>query len=256
MKANRCSVEVVRLFVTCALFAGVAATGLSDEPPSLAGFDEDVAVCRRAVREYCAIAQKMAPSPTVDKAQQAEGLRLLADARGQWTHIQARYAANPPAEYAADKGFKARLRDFGNALEDMEKALAAGDARRSFLACGFGCGLFVHMHEQNGLNYALDKLFHLRADIKTTAAVMKTRGLDGVLDRLPGLLQKRDAVLLAPPPFPSDNERAAPYLAAVEELSRAMDRLALAVAARDKEQVENILANGLMLVNKPYGIAL
>ena len=62
----------------------------------------------------------------------------------------------------------------------MEKALAAGDARRSLQSCSFGCGLFVAMHEQNGLNYALDKLYHLRADIKTTEAVMKTQGLAGV----------------------------------------------------------------------------
>ena len=239
------------------LMAGMA---LSEEPasppPSLAAFDEDVAVCRRVVREYCAIVQKMAPLPTTDKAQQAEGLKLLADARRQWTEIQSKSAANPPPEYAKDKTFKARLRDFANALEDMEKALAAGDARRSFQACGFGCGLFVSMHEQNGLNYALNKLFHLRADLKTTEAAMKTQGLGAVRARLPALLQKRDAVLLAPPPFPPENAKAAAYASAVDELSRAMDRLALAVSAGDTKQAEEILANGLTLVNKPYGIAL
>jgi len=70
------------------------------------------------------------------------------------------------------------------------------------------------------------------------------------------LLQKRDAVLLAPPPFQPENAKAAAYAAAVDELSRAMDRLALAVATGDTKQVEEILANGLTLVNKPYGIAL
>ncbi len=247
--------------VVCAgLVAGMAAAGLAQDAastaPSLAAFDEEVAVCRRVVREYCAIVQKLAPLPVADKDQQAEGLRLLADARKQWAAIQAKYAANPPAEYAKDKTFKARLRDFGNALEDMERALAAGDARRSFLTCGFGCSLFVQMHEQNGLNYALDKLFHLRADIRTTEAVMKTQGLAGVRPRMATLLQKRDAALLAPPPFASENPKAAAYAAAVYELSRAMDRLALAVAAGDVKEVEEILANGLTLVNKPYGIAL
>lgn len=224
--------------------------------PSLAAFDADVAVYRRVVRQYCAIVQKMMIAPSVDAAQQAEGLKLLAEARRQWPEIESKYAANPPAEYAGDKTFRARLHDFGNALEDMDRALAAGDARRSFQACGFGCALFVHMHEQNGLNYALDKLFHLRADIKTTAAVMKIQGLEGVRARLSGLLQKRDAVLLAPPPFPPENANAAAYAFAVDELSRAMDRLALAVSAEDTKQAEAILANGLTLVNKPYGIAL
>jgi hypothetical protein len=238
------------------LMAGIVLSEEPASPPSLAAFDEDVAVCRRVVREYCAIVQKMAPLPTVEKDQQAEGLRLLADARRQWTKIQSKYATNPPPEYAKDKTFKARLQDFANTLEDMERALAAGDARRSFQSCSFGCGLFVAMHEQNGLNYALDKLYHLRTDIKTTEAVMKTQGLTGVRQRMTALLQKRDAVLLAPPPFQPENAKAAAYAAAVDELSRAMDRLALAVATGDTKQVEEILANGLTLVNKPYGIAL
>lgn len=246
------------MMVSSLMIAGMMALGLAQgaASPEPGAFDGDVAVFRRVVREYCAIAQKMAPQPTADKDQQAEGLRLLADAQRQWGDIQSKYAANPPAEYAKDKAFKARLRDVANALQDMDAALAAGDARRSFMACGFACGLFVQMHEQNGLNYALDKLFHLRADLKTTDTAMKTRGLDGVRPRMAAMLQKRDAVLLAPPPFAPENPKAADYAAAVDELSRAMDRLALAVAAGDARQAEEILSNGLMLVNKPYGIAL
>ena len=243
--------------VLAGLLAGMVLAGEPPAaPPSLAVFDGEVAVCRRVVREYCAIVQKMAAVQTLDKDQQAEGLRLLADARKQWAAIQSKYAVNPPAEYAKDKTFPGRLRDFGNALEDMEKALAAGDARRSLLACGFGCGLFVQMHEQNGLNYALDKLFHLRSDLKTTEAVMKTQGLAGVRPRMAALLQKRDAMLLTPPHFAPEHPKAAAYSSAVDDLSRAVDRLALAVAAGDAKQTEEILANGLTLVNKAYGIAL
>lgn len=250
----------IGLFVLLGWIMGTTATGWAAElvvgPPSLAAFDEDVAVCRRVVRQYCAIVQQMVPAPTVDQAQQAEGLRLLAEARKRWSEIQSGYGSNPPAEYLADKTFKARLQDFAYALEDMEAALNAGDARRSLLACGFGCGLFVGMHEQNGLSYAIDKLYHLRADLKTTHAVMKTQGLGGVRARLPGLLQKRDIVLMAPAPFAPGHENAATYRAAVEELSRMMDQLASAVTAGDPAQVELILANGLKVVNKPYGIVL
>ncbi len=250
----------IGVVVYTAWMAGLAASGWAEEktlmPPLLSAFDEEVAICRRMVRAYCAIAQTLGAMPEMDKEQATEGLRLLAEARKRWAELELKYAANPPSEYAKDKMFPARLRDFAHALEDMEKALAAGDARRSFLACGFGCGLFVQMHEQNGLNYAIDKLFHLRADIRTAQAVLKTQGLPGVRARMANLLQKRDAVLLAPPPFPQEDPRAAAYTAAVEELSSAMDRLALAVAAGDARQVEAILVNGLLLVNKPYGIAL
>lgn len=238
----------------------VATVVLAKDSPSaqysLTVFDEEVAVCRRLVRNYCAIVQNMASSPTIDKNQQADGLRLLSDARKQWAAIQSKYSVNPPEQYAKDQAFKARLSDFANALEDMERALGAGDARRSFNACSFGCGLFVSMHEQNGLNYALDKLYHLRSDLKTSAVVMKTQGMDALRMRMPGLLQKRDAVLLAPPPFPPNHEKANAYMTAVEELSHALDRLAQAIAAGDKKQIKEILTNALMLVNKPYGIAL
>lgn len=250
----------IGLIVLLVLVVGLSAVAWANDTmpalPSLAAFDEDVAVCRRVVRQYCVIVQQMALSPTVDKTQQAEGLELLAEARKQWKEIQSKYASNPPTEYVADKAFSKRLRDFDNALDDMERALAVSDVRRSFLACSFGCGLFVTMHEQNGLNYALDRLYHLRKDIKTTAAVMKTRGLEAVRARVPGLLQKRDAVLQAPPPFPLESKKAAAYLAAIDDLSRTMDQLALAVAAGDTKQIEKILEDGLMLANKPYGIAL
>ena len=79
------------VLVLSGLVAGMTAVGWADETvsarPSVAAFDEHVAVCRRVVRQYCAIVQKMAPSPTADKAQQAEGLKLLAEARKQWLEM-------------------------------------------------------------------------------------------------------------------------------------------------------------------------
>lgn len=222
----------------------------------LESFDEEVAVFRRVVREYCAVVQSMMRENDLDSDQQKRGLALLAQARPLWRSIQDTYAANPPAEYAGDRSFRARLSDISNASDDMERALANGDARRSMLACGFACGLFVRMHEENGLNYAIDKLFHLRAEIRVSAAAVNVQGLAAVRDRIAGLLQKRDAVLLAPPPFKTDDARSSAYTEAVEELSRAMDQLALAVATEDQKQIRDILANGVSLVNKPYGIAL
>ncbi len=242
------------------MFAGGIPRTMADDAapgtPPLARFDDEVAVFRRVLRQYCAIVQQMMGESELDPAKQQKGLLLLAQARPLWTAIQVRYADLPPAEYSADRTFKARLRDIDNAADDMHRALEAGDAQRSMLACGFACGLFVRMHEENGLSYALDKLFHLRQDIRTTMAVMRGKGIEAVRPRLPDLLQKRDIVLLAFPPFPPGHDQASTYAAAVDELSRAMDRLAMAVAAGDSTQVEQILANGLKLVNKPYGIAL
>jgi len=225
-------------------------------PPSLAAFDDEVGAFRRVVRQYCAIVQDMAKEKDLDAAKQAQGLTLLANARKQWAGIQKTYAGNPPAEYAADAQFKARLQDMSNALEDMEKALAAGQPRRSMLACGYGCGLFVTMHEENGLIYALDRLFHLRKTIKTAGSVFKVRGLDGVRPLLPALARQRDEVFLAPLPWPAGDGRNAEYAAAVRELSAELDDLAAAVISGDAAKAGDLLNGMTTLVNKPYGLAL
>jgi hypothetical protein len=226
------------------------------EPPALAQFDEEAAQCRRLVRDYCAIVQQMATEPQLDKAKQEKGLALLSDASGRWKAIQQKYADNPPKEYAADVTFKARLQDFANALEDMQKALAAGQARRSMMACGYGCGLFVAMHEENGLTYALDSLFHLRKVMKTAGAVMKTRGLAGVQAILPSLAQKRDVVLLSPLPWAGGDQKLKPYLDAVKQMSQAFDEWAIAVTSGNADEAGKQHKRLMDLINNAYTLVL
>ena len=246
-----------KIMALIGLAAGMAlAETPSPATPLLTNFDKDVAVCRRVIRDYCAIVQDMMKEKDLDTAKQQKGLNLLAEARKQWAEIQKTYAANPPAEYAADAQFKARLQDIANAAEDMEKALAAGHPRRSMLACGFGCGLFVTMHEENGLNYALDKLFHLRKTGKTATAVFKVQGIAAVRPLVPVLMRQRNEVLMAALPWPAGDARNAEYAAAVHELSLALDDLAFAVAANDSEKVGIILNKLTPMINKPYGMAL
>lgn len=228
----------------------------AQERPSLARFDEDVAVFRRVVRQYCAIVQDLIKQKEPDVAAREKAMNLLADAAAKWAVIQETYRANPPSEYARDPTFKARLQDITNACDDMRKALAAGETRRSLLACGFSCGLFVTLHEENGLTYAMDKLFHLRKTGKTAVAVFQTGGLDAVRPLLPALLRQRDDVLLAPLPWPAGDPRNGAYLAATRELSAALDRLALAATQGESAQAGAVLAEFMTLVNKPYGLAL
>jgi hypothetical protein len=233
-----------------------ARAGDNPAPPSLAAFDDQLRVFRRVVRQYCAIVQDMAKEKDLDAAKQGKGLTLLADARRQWADVQKAFAGNPPVEYAADVQFKARLWDISNALEDMEKSLAAGQPRRSMLACGYGCGLFVTMHEENGIVHALDRLFHLRKTIKTATAVYKVRGLDGVRPLLPALARLRDEVFLAPLPWPAGDGRNGEYAAALRELSAELDDLAAAVISGDAAKAGGLLNGLTALVNKPYGLAL
>lgn len=239
------------LMLACALVSAAQSA-----PPTLATFDEDVAICRRIIRSCCAILQDMAKEKTVDVAKKEEGLRLLADARAKWAAIEATYADSPPAEYAADPLFRVRLQDIANAADDMERALSADQPRRSMLACGYACGLFVTMHEENGLEYALDKLFHLRKTAKTAQAAWKARGPEALQTLLPPLLRGRDEVVLAPLPWPEGDARNDAYLSGVRALSATLDELARAWRRGDQTQLGDILKTLVTVINVPYGAAL
>lgn len=242
--------------VLLAASAVVVSTAACAAPVTLAEFDADVAFCRRTIRQACAIVQELAPQATPDAVKQKDALALVATARDQWAKLAARHAANPPDEYRSDKAFAVRFADIGHALEDMESALADGQARRSMLACGFGCGLFVTLHEDNGLVYGLDRLFALRKTAKTAASVFKARGLDELRALVPTLLRQRDEVWMAPLPWPAGDARNDAYTAGLRELSAALDRLAAATADDETAEAGAILERIVPLINKPYGLAL
>lgn len=224
--------------------------------PALTEFDDAVTRSRLLMRQYCAIAQEMASASEPDASRQARALQALRDARVRWTVIQEKYSARPPAEYARDKDFGGRLQDIADAMSDMERALIAGQARHSSRACGYGCGLFVAMHEDNSLSYPLDKLFHLRKDLKNAQALMSTHGVTAVQGRLAALLGRRDVVLATPPRVAASDSRLAPYTTAVLDMSRAFDEVALAAAAGDTTRTDAGLARASTLANKAYGMAL
>jgi len=122
-----CSVACFFLgFTTLASYPGSARTS-----PELARFDEECAQARRVIRQYCAVVQEMMKDPKMDENKQLKGISLVQKAKEQWTKVMSAWGDTPPAEYASDAAFKARLQDFAHAIEDMENALAAGNPRRS-----------------------------------------------------------------------------------------------------------------------------
>ena len=237
--------------------AGEGAPEISlKETVSLAKFDKEVLRCRREMRQYCAIVQQLMTAGSADPEQAEKALRFLIAAKEQWQVIRKTYEVNPPVPYVADSKFKSRLADVADAFEDMESHLQAGRARRSFQACGFACGLFGAMHEENGLIYAVDRLFALRKTLKTLTALEKAEKPEAVRSVLPDLLQHRNRALLAPCPSPEDLERCEQYRTAVKALSSALDDLAIAVARGDAKAIPSLLDHVAARLNTAYGIAL
>lgn len=224
--------------------------------PSLEQFDQDMARSRREMRQYCGLVQLLMQQQTPAPRQQQEALTHLREARSLWKAVRSTYAVNPPAAYAADPRFGQRLADIEGAIEEMESHLAAGRFKESFRACGFGCGLFVQLHEENGLVYALDRLFHLRKVTKAAIAAGSTGGPAAVSPLLPDLLYYRNSVVLAPCPWPEDQAQCDAYRESVAPLSAFLDGLGQSVTAGDGEQTAKRLGALMAILNKAYGAAL
>jgi len=253
--ANRTAVLILVLGAVIGLaFSAWAQT--PPDRPSLKRFDDDVARCRREMRASCGIVQELMTVQQPDASKRAEALENLKHAREQWATIGTRYQDNAPAEYARDAQWKGRLADIGFAMDDMLAHLEAGRFKRSFQSCGSGCGLFVAMHEDNNLVYALDRLFYLRKTAKTVVAVSRNTNLDGVADVLPALLEQRNRVLVAPCPCPEDARRCRQYQTALRNISGGLDDLAIAVGRKDAATAAGLLDELVASANEAYGAAL
>ena len=97
----------IKIFISCIgvimLLAPFVVFGQSNaQQPSLANFDEDVAMSRRLIRQYCAIVQTMVPEASVDPEKQKKALGFLKEGIEKWAAVQKNYSTNPPAVYAKD----------------------------------------------------------------------------------------------------------------------------------------------------------
>ncbi|MCD6328303.1 hypothetical protein J7M28_12250 [bacterium] len=224
---------------------------------ALAEFDNDVARCRRKMRDYCAIAQELMAKPESEAGQRSSlALKHLRETKSQWKVIQTKYRNNPPAEYANDPKFADRLSEIANSMEAMEQQLTAGRFKQSFAACGHGCGLFVQMHEHNGLVYALDRIYHLRKVAKAAITAGKNKGALAVGEFLPDLLHHRNRIVTAPCPWPDDKQRCNNYRDSVNTLSSMLNDLAASVVNRDLSEIDRILKVLFRTINSAYGKAL
>ena len=224
--------------------------------PTLEQFDQEVARSRREMRQYCGLDQLLMKQQTPDPGQQQEALDHLRQAHSLWVAVRSAYASNPPAAYAADPHFAQRLAAIEGAMGEMEIHLAAGQYGKSLHACGFGCGLFVQLHEENGLVYSLDRLFHLRKVAKSAITAGGTGGPVAVRPLLPDLLHYRNSAVLAPCPWPGNRVKCDAYREAFAQLSTLLDNLGRSVAAPDSAQTAELLGTLMPALNKAYGAAL
>ncbi len=235
-----------------------ATPGASVSPADrLVSFDADVLQARRLMRRACGLAQQLAASAVPDTAKREEAIRLIGDMKRQWAGIQTEYSSAPPPAYAKDRSFASRLNSIDESMVQMIALLRADEPMKAAkTACGGACARFVAMHEENGLTYALDRIYHLRMRTRVAIAAGQIGGPDHLRDIMPDLLYLRDRVVLAPCPTMGDAARCTQYQAAVRDVSTTLDDLAGCIVRSDSERTLEILGELLAKVNHAYGLAM
>jgi len=246
---------LIFFFLSIKTSLSLSHSGVVPASAELRSFDAAVAETRVEMRQYCSLVQQLMNEKKEDVVVQQSALRHIRKAQELWQSVQDQFQHTPPPEYARDVKFPGRLADIADAMKDMEIHLAAGNARKSFRMCGFGCGLFVALHEENGLVYAVDRLFHLRKTVKTAKAALQDDA-ELTTDVTAEIVHQRDRVLLAPCPSPGDPEHCEKYRQTVKTLSGTLDDMALAAANGDRKTVADVLDTVLTGINRAYGLSI
>mgnify|MGYP005839350633 CR=1 FL=1 len=231
-------------------------TGLNAQQISstnLSAFDEAVRSSRIEMRKYCALVQQLIKAPDESKQQEAVGhmIRTIE----LWQEVNA-FKTKIPREYQNDARFSSRIRQIEEKLIAMKVKLESAEYKESFENCSAACSMFVKMHEDNGLVYAADRLFHLRKLAKKIIDEDQQSGLNAIKELMGNMLKLRDNVLLAPCPAVDDDTRCQKYQTALKELSSLLDELAIRIINDRSAEAKLILGNLVSKINQAYALAL
>lgn len=245
-KLNKFFYVIIVILLSSSLFAQSSSVKLSD-------FDEAVRGSRVEMRKYCAIVQQLMKES--DEAKKNEALAHLTKSINLWSDVN-KFSNNVPEEYSGDKNFSQKLNQLYNKLEEMKNKLVENNFKESFNACGAACGLFVKLHEENNLDYALDKLFHLRKAVKKMQGDLTANDESLFENDIKSILQKRNDVIAVDMklnPGLADNEEYRKY---IMEISDSIDEIAFNYFNKKDIQLEEKLNDLFATINKAYTLAL
>ena len=237
---------LIILLLSNSLLAQISSLKLND-------FDEAVRNSRVEMRKYCALVQQLMKEN--DEAKKNEALAHLSKSISLWSDVN-KFSNNVPEEYSGDKNFSGKLNQLYNKLEEMKNQLVKNNFKESFEACGAACGLFVKLHEENNLDYALDKLFHLRKAVKKMQSDLISNDESLIENDIKSILLKRNdvvAVDMKLNPGLADNEEYRNYIMEVYDL---IDEIAFSYFNKKEIQLKEKLNDLFSIINKAYSLAL
>jgi hypothetical protein len=219
----------------------------------LLAFDNAVRNSRVEMRKYCALVQQLMKEN--DDTKKNEAVTHITNSINLWNDAK-KFTDNVPAEYSDENQFSEKLTQINSTLDEMKSKLVDNQFKESFKACAAACGLFVKLHEENNLDYALDKLFHLRKAVKKLQNDLTEDNKEVVANDINSMLQKRNKVitvkLILSPSLSNEKE----YNNYIMEISSMIDELSFSYFNKKKIQLDNKLADLLAVINKAYSLAL
>jgi hypothetical protein len=123
-------------------------------------------------------------------------------------------------------------------------------------SCADACGQFVKMHEDNGLSYATDQLYHLRKTAKSLSGKVDSVSIDSMAILIKSILDLRNKITTAACPYPIDKEKCTCYSARIDKLSKQIDAIALAITVRNAKDIKGTILELPSILNEAYGAAL
>jgi hypothetical protein len=216
------------------------------------GFDQRVSEARLHMRAACQVVQQAANVPAADQAGlTARALDEASQAERLWTDLAKAYAARIPEGYAGDPAWARRLEDIRLNIARMRSDIAAGGWRPGFLSCAHACSLIAAMHEANGVVLAIDTMTTVRKKVGLARGLLAAGSTSKALSLVKEIMAARDAVLLSPAPNTPSRDA---YLAALPELTQAVD--ALAAAVRNGADVKVGFDRLAPIVERVYELAI
>lgn len=228
-------------------------TGQNSPSSELLAFDNAIRSSRVEMRKYCALVQQLMKEN--DDTKKNEAVTHITNSINLWNDVN-KFTENVPTEYSNGNQFGEKLAQVNSKLNEMKRKLIENNFKESFEACGAACGLFVKLHEENNLDYALDKLFNLRKDVKKLQNDYTEGNQEVIANDIESLLQKRNEVIAVDMKLNSglaDNEK---YRNNIMEISSMIDELSFSYFNKKEIQLNNKLVDLLTVINKAYSLAL
>jgi hypothetical protein len=157
-----------------AAFFIATSTGLAQE----SAFDKEAAPWHKKAVMTCGMLRNL------DTFEAQKMLGNLQELQVELEQLAAKYASNPPQEYAADPLWKTYFENLADNIVIVRERVEKKQYRLAQMYCGNFCKIFGAMHENNGRTDLTDLLFSWRGAIRSAMDVFNTGNHAGVKKHL------------------------------------------------------------------------